>query len=174
MENKGWSYIYACDNLSQRKIVLKNQYFRYSFTLEFYLPVCKDFTYELTDREVRYKMYSPKLLLLFQRWESSWLKRSPTGGHASSMSKRNCLGYVSILTGSSGKLCRNEFIRKIEHNSGMRARRRRKMATSRLSATKTCWGPSILMPMRNSRRRSLAFSTSLGASKHNIKRIGNC
>merc|ERR1712013_328864 len=39
---------------------------RYSFTLEFYLPVCKDFTYELT-----------------------------------SMSKRNCLGYVSILTGSS-------------------------------------------------------------------------
>ena len=48
--------IYALGNISQRKIVLKNQYFRYSFTLEFYLPVCKDFTYELTDREVRYKM----------------------------------------------------------------------------------------------------------------------
>ena len=48
--------IYALENISQRKIVLKNQYFRYSFTLEFYLPVCKDFTYELTDREVRYKM----------------------------------------------------------------------------------------------------------------------
>ena len=27
---------------------------RYSFTLEFYLPIRKDFTYELTDREVRH------------------------------------------------------------------------------------------------------------------------
>ena len=28
---------------------------RYSFTLEFYLPIRKDFTYELTDREVRHQ-----------------------------------------------------------------------------------------------------------------------
>jgi len=51
---------------------------RYSFTLEFYLPVCKDFTYELTDREVRIKLtkkepdWWPRLL--YEQKKLPWLR----------------------------------------------------------------------------------------------------
>jgi len=51
---------------------------RYSFTLEFYLPIRKDFTYELTDREVRIKLtkkepdWWPRLL--YEQKKLPWLR----------------------------------------------------------------------------------------------------
>jgi len=51
---------------------------RYSFTLEFYLPISRDFTYELTDREVRIKLtkkepdWWPRLL--YEQKKLPWLR----------------------------------------------------------------------------------------------------
>ena len=67
-------------NILSLKLSAHNQicFLRYSFTLEFYLPISKDFTYELTDREVRIKLtkkepdWWPRLL--YEQKKLPWLR----------------------------------------------------------------------------------------------------
>ena len=64
--------------LSTSLYLIQIWFSRYSFTLEFYLPISRDFTYELTDREVRIKLtkkepdWWPRLL--YEQKKLPWLR----------------------------------------------------------------------------------------------------
>ena len=142
---------------------------RYSFTLEFYLPIRKDFTYELTDREVRHQNSAKTkqfTSIICKGSDQTDEKGTRLVAKAPLWTKEAPVAASWLWQDQVSAILLKIFSLQVTIK-GMRARRRRRTETSHQWATRTCWGQNTRTHTRNCRKGNLVFSTNHGASTEN-------